>query len=551
MIALLLTAWLFTPQQGGAARPVFLSGDMRTDWTNHATTASVCVVDEMPAKHILVSWRKLGVKMLKRVAWDPGCSPEYVRRKAGFLAVKEGADGVWLADASKFSSEWNTAIAEAGVDADIALYCKSLAEKAMTYREKDNKVWIEGRRVLWFFRFMDIDTENLDTIRLEFVAYARWLEQLMNLPPRKLPTTLGSPVSADRAPYEPLADKKVNAKQVKLADKTPIELAEGVMFSNDRNGFSLEVVSKRQFTGYVPGGKGSIRLFLADGKGSYLPYEFKIDFTPVATNRAPTDAQGLWFLEERWGKGVQKLYGDPKNWRFRTVAYGSYGSHYPAISPRFDYKRKDDGSEWSLKLDFSWLSAWGFWPSVKDGAFDKWFIAVEGLPGVPDASCRIDWRKGSEENRTLLADCLAKQQVKDRYERQISKEGGKYGTAHGDRLYDFAKPKEPVFCRFDRESNEIFNKRILKPMSEVAQRRAKRIPQSFAKLTPGKTDDALKTLDELFRYSERVSEARRDYLLMRFAGEMPPEPKEEPKKAEPNGPNADAGEDALTLDEED
>lgn len=550
MVALLLTAWLFMPQQGGATRPVFLSGDMRADWTNHAATAEVCVVDEMPAKHILVSWRKLGVKMLKRVAWTPECSPEYVRRKAGFLAVREGADGVWLVDEDKFTATWKTAVTEAETDADVALYCKSLAEKAMAYREKDNKVWIEGRRVLWLFQFMDFDSEDLDTLRLEFASYAKRLEQLLGIAPRNLPMSAGKPLSADRAPFEPLADKKVTPKAVKLVAKAPVALSDALTFVSDSGGFGFKLVSRKKFEGRWPNEKGTFRLYLADGKGSYLPYEFRIDLSAVATNRAPTDAKGLWQLEERWSKGGLGTDDSKSSRRLASVAYGSYGSHYPRLVPRFDFKGEKDGSGWTLKLDFSWLSAWGFWPAMKNGRADKWYVAVDGFSGVSDVACRLDWEKGAAGNFNGIAAGVSRQAIVEEHEKQVEKVKGSYRLWRKDRRYEFAKTKVPTFQRCDLESDKVFWERIVAPAIEANENIVKKVPATLDKVDASRRASAVKSVGGVFTLSERLSAARRDYILQRLSGGMPSEPKAKPKAEAPGESGVDEGEEGVQLDEE-
>ena len=231
--------FFLSPENSEGLKPTELSGDMRDDWLKHAASAEVCVVDEVPAEHILFQWHRLGVKILKRVAWDPECSAERFRRVAGFLAVREGADGVWLVGEERFSPAWKQALAETKIDVAVARYARALAQQALGWREKDNKVWIEGRRVLWFFKFMDIESENLDTMRLEFICYAKRLEQLLGVTPKKLPLVVSKPDAPADERFVPLKDRAPSHFAVSLDRKEPVELSDGLTFSCNKNGFGF------------------------------------------------------------------------------------------------------------------------------------------------------------------------------------------------------------------------------------------------------------------------------------------------------------------------
>lgn len=563
MLALILAAFFYSPTRTADVKPVTLTDDMRADWLKYAATAEVCVADRMPAQHILKSWKKLGVKVLKRVAYDPECSVEYFRRKAGFLAIHEEADGVWLDGEDKFPATWKQALEEARIDAAVTTYCKSLAEQAMTWREKDNKVWIEGRRLLWFLRFIDFDSENLDTLRLEFVCYAKRLEQLLGLPAKKLPLAVAKPIEPDRAPFVPFAGRDVGRAQVSLDGKEPVKLSEGLSFSADTRGFCFTIASKEKYSGAWPGGKGSFTMYLADGNGGFLPYEFQLDLSPVPGNRAPTDAYGLWFLEERWDKGALQLYGAEKNWRLVAVPRGSYSSKYPKLYPRLDFKAGKDGGGWTVSLRFSWLSVWGLWPSVRNGAMDKWYASVDAFPGVPAGACRLDWPRGREVNFKRIATNISCDEITGRYAGQKAQAGGIYHLWYEERLYGFAKTKEPTFQRCDPESDKVFWERVVEPMLADNQnleditrvskdRDNNRIAPKLEKANDAVKMSVYKSLGKLFTLAERVGAARRDYILQRYAGGMPPEP---PKKAKPEGaaavtaPDADNDDDAIQLDD--
>ena len=562
MIAFLLAAFFLSPAANDGLKPVVLSGDMRDDWTNHAMTAQACVVDEMPTANILNQWRHLGVKVLKRVPWDPECSAEFFRRKVGFLAVHEGADGVWLADEEQFPETWKQALAAAKVDVAVALYAKSLAEEALGWKTKDHKVWIEGRRVLWLLKFMNFDTANLDTLRLEFVCYAKRLEQLLGKPSKRLPLAVAKPIEPDRAPLVPLVGRDVRSMTVSLDGKGEMTLSDGFAFHCDDKGFGFRIFSKSGAKDVWPGGRGSLRFYLADGKGGQLPYEFRIDLSPEDAATAPVDAYGLWRLRERWGKGTRHLYGDESTWRLVAVPRGTYSSKYPRLEPRFDFKWGENGG-WTLNLDFSWLSVYGFWPSSQNGVSDKWYVSLDALPSVPAAACRLDWARGREANFRKLAAGVSCFEITSRYEEQLVRSRDIYRAWHDDRLYGFAKTATPTYQRYDSESDKVFWERVVEPMVEAnasiaeithagRNEKGELVSAKLEKEDASVKVKVAKSLDGLFDLAERVSAARRDYILLRYDGKMPPEP---PKRKPAEGaaaltaPDADNDDEALKLDD--
>lgn len=549
MITLLLATFLYSPSRSGGLKPVELTGDMQDDWRKHAATAEVCVADSLPAQHILVSWKHLGVKMLKRISFDPSHTPEFVRRQAGVLAVCEGADGVWLEGEEKYPETWKKALAEAEKDAEALLYCRTLAEKGLAWQEKNNKVWIDARRALWFYKFMDVGTENLDTIRLEFACMAKRLEVQLGEKPRDLALTVAATNIVDRAPYVPLEGKNVVKKRVKLVSKEPVALSEGLKFSSDANGFGFSITSTKPSKGYWPGGKGTLRLYIPDGRGSYMSYEQRIDLSPSAPKRAPTDAHGHWFLEERWGKGEQRLYGASGNWRLVPVAHGTYGVSYPGLWSGLDFKRPEDRSSWTVNLRFSWSALCGFWPAMKPGVSDVWYVSLEGFDDIADVACQLDWGKGSEDNFDRLAAGITVKSLAERCTKQVEKVRELYNqTWWGERLYGLSKVEGPTFHRGDFESDKVFWGRVASPLIDayVEEKNVKR-------LTDGKDTgkrEVLKDPVRYFSFRDRISAARRDYMLLRISGGMPPQPPPKPVKVDKfKEPDADAGESEISLDD--
>lgn len=561
----LLAAFFLSPTTAGDVKPVVLSGDMREDWTNHAATAEVCAVDAIPTENILNGWHRLGVRMLKRVAYDPEGSAEFFRRRVGFLAIHENADGVWLEDEGKFPESWRKALGEARKDVDVALYCRELAEEALKWKTRDHKVWVEGRRVLWFLDWADFERENLDTLRLEFVCFARRLEQLLGRASRKdLTLDVASPIASDREKVVPPGGGAAERVNVSFDQKGAVELGGGLSFACDKRGFRFTLTSEEgDARQEMPGGRGTLRLYVSDGKGGYLPYEFRLDLTAVpAAGRAPFE--GGWFLRERWGKGRARLWGDPTNWRMTPVPHATYGTAYPELKPTFGFQWRKGKPGFAVTLGFSWMALYGHWPAQRTGVIDKWFVAYEGtIPGVAAVARQMNWPRGHEINFKKLAEGLQCADITSRYGGQLEQASGVYRLWYDDRLYGFAKTERPTYQRFDFESDRMFWERVVEPMirenAKVADitrvtkdKDNHTVPARLEKEDAHVKLSVWKALGKLFNLAERVSVARRDYILMRYAGAEPPAPPPPPK---PQGvsalkaPELDTDEDAIQLDD--
>lgn len=562
----LLAAFFLSPGTDPALRPVELSGDMHADWTNHAMTARACVTPRVPSFNILESWHKLGTKVYKKVAFDPEESAEHFRRNAGLLAVHEGADGTWLVGRENFPKSWKEALAEAEKDVEAALYAKELAEKTMSMRETAPDLWMAGRHVLWQLEFMDFEMENLDTMRLEFVCYARQLEQLLKLPKKNLPFEASKPsAEPDRARFVPFTGKDVIAKSVALTPKDAEPLAPGLSFWRHGAGVGFVVestkpVAKNQW----PGGGFTVKFYLPGKNGTWLPYEWYVDLSPVAPGRAPSDAFGLWFARERWGKGVLHRYQDPKPWRLTPVFRGSRGPDYPHIRPSFKMEWTDKGS-WKVTLEFPWYKIYHQWPSVQNGSRDRWYVGLTGSKEIPDAYARIDWPAGRPANFKTMAGLLDYEGLSRYYENELAHSQGIYNLWYLERLYDFAKTPEPTWHRGDLASDRIFCERVVQPLVDANENSWKLVFSDFFgkhgsqhSPTIHKQTDAVKmavwkSLGKLLDLSYRTSVLRRDYLLGRAAGKLPPEPpKKKPKEGASavTSPDVDNDDDALKLDEE-
>ena len=201
---------------------------------------------------------------------------------------------------------------------------------------------------------------------------------------------------------------------------------------------------------------------------------------------------------------------------------------------------------------------------MRNGIGEKWYVALDALPGVPSAACRLDWAKGREANfKKLASGGLSCWGITERYAEQKMQASGIYHLWFEERLYGYAKTAKPTYQRCDPESDKIFWERVVEPMMDANKNTAditytykdadhNTVPAKLEKQSETIKLVVWKSLGKLFDLAERVSLARRDYILMRYDGKMPPEPppKKKPEGAETiNAPDVDNDDDAIQPDD--
>ena len=537
---------------GEGAPVVELSGRMGEDFRTHALDAGVCATDRMPTPNVLRSWKKLGVRMLRLAAWSPEESPEFFRRKAGLLAFHEGADGVWLKGESSFSDDWRSARAAAADDVRVARRLSALAARAE--QSPDHRVRAEGRRVRWMFAHLDFEGGDLDALRLEFVAYAKFLEALLKLPAEDLPTASAAALDDRPAKFSPVAPGAAKVRIDFGNFGADARLGDGLDFHADDRGFRL--VLSGDGTDF-PGGRPRVRLYLPGVKTRYDScYEYQLDLTPVLTPRASAPAAGeVYWIRERFGEGTHYIYGDRGNWRCRTVQRRSWGPEHRRLEPRFRFAAEK--GRWSASLDFSWLPLAGRWPMSVARRSAEWYLSVEGLPGSGrDIHTTLVWPSGAEERFRAFASYLQAPEVLGTYQTALDEAKDLYGRWRTESLYGFLCAKEPTWQLFDGASGALFEERCLAPLvardAELAgffaiEGRSPKIASQDAATQMR----VWRALERLLDFGHDVSVARRDYLAGRFAGKIPPPPAPPRPSADAAlGPSldADAGE-GLELDD--
>ena len=132
-----------------------------------------------------------------------------------------------------------------------------------------------------------------------------------------------------------------------------------------------------------------------------------------------------------------------------------------------------------------------------------------------------------------------------------------------DRLYGYAKTETPTYGRFDFDSGKVFWERVVSPMYEADKDLAeitRSTKNDWGEWRQGKLEKAdsekrqavCKALGRLLHYAGRVSDARRDYILLRLAGKLPPEPvgrSDKPAAASAKAPVLDDDSESLQLDD--
>lgn len=540
--------------------------DEAVAFTNWAENASAVAFIQLPRLHLMHSWKLLGVKVLKYVRYDDECSADHFRREASFLAFRDGAEGLWLPDMDRFPPDWREAFTEAKEDWRIMLYLKSLADEAA--KSEDPAVRIECRRVAFWLGWMPADWENLDTLRLECVAWAKRLEMLLGKPKANLPVARSEPTrptSAGRLPYFGAPVKPVQEHLKKLGDTVAFD--GGLSFKADKNGFSITYSTTNgpaRSKHDLPGGFLDFRLYIpGDTPGSFLPYRFHCDFNPsyYSAKRAPATGREGWLFgtDERFRPFyIAYATPNPRVWNWPRLR--DYGPDYPDPRPHLKIEANKGGG-WRATLEFRWIHLYGHWPMQHDGKNDIWFIGVDKSPetGLP-LSGRILWPRGHADFFRTFASSMAPHEMTDAYQRELNRTQKVWTTAYEERLYPYARTPRPSFNRYDVASDAAFWVRFVEPLCITNENAWELIytdkdhPSKF----PGQPENIKMAIWRNFArmtyLSHEVGRRRLAYLEDRFAGRaLPPVPKKRKTAdeiaAEHKSPDIDYDPDAIQLEE--
>lgn len=526
-------------------------------------TAAAVAFDAPPPAHMLHTWKGLGVTVLKTINFDPEASADRIRREVGFLAFQSGVDGVFVTSSKSVPDCFKAAYKEAKEDWRILSYLKELSDKAA--KHPDSKVWIESRRVTYWFGYMPAGWENLDTLRLETVAYAKRLEQLLGVKPADLPVTASAPIKPQTTDFKPYGDWPEKPFQKKL-DRlgSTVDFGNGLLFSADANGFSISyktTVGPTLKQWASPGGAMDCRVYVLGKNGAYLPYRFHVDLDPVwhTKERAPARGRGsfLYGIDERF-RPYSSAYGVSRPRVQTWPRLGEYGPDYPNPRPGMELKGNKEGG-WTATVRVSWASLYGHWPMQRKGKQDVWFVGIDRAPNLekPIAG-RVLWPKGHGDYFMKLAAGISTGTMTGFYKEELNRTYEVWMTALRENFYPFAKTEKPTFHRYDFESDNMFRERLLQPLLdqnanawEVVWTDKEHKP-TFAKQNDAVKAAILKNLGRMFYLSHATGLLRRDYLVDRFAGKEPPKyvkKVDNSKELSPDSPDADYNGDDIQLDD--
>lgn len=533
--------------------------------TNWALNAAAVAFDVLPRAHLMQTWKKLGVTTLQTVRFHPEGTADHFRREAGFLAFKKDADGIWLpGGTATLPDSWKRALDEAREDWRVLLYLRSLADEIA--KSKDGNLFIESRRIRYWFAFMPAEWERLDVLRLECVEYARRLEQLLGLPPANLPSARSAPIEPQTTDFKPYSDWEEPPMPEVMA-KLPADVAfdGGLSFHADYRGFSMTYSTTNGPTlarGKRPGGRLDFLLFIpGDEAGSLLPYRFCVDLGEHfhGEPRAPMLGRHAFVNGDERFTPYNYAYGVPNVHARLYPRLRDFSPAYPELVPHFEYKRNKGGG-WHVTLSFKWHELYGLWPMAKTGRSDLWFVGLERSPetGRPLAG-RVLWPRGSEASWTKFCGALDYHAITDRYRRELGRTRDIWSTGPAERYYPFAVTKGETFHRYDPASDAIFFSRVVMPLID-ANANAWELIEVTKKQPKPKIDakpdsirqEVWRSLGNLLYLSHAIGEKRLEYLEGRHAGEIPPEYKSKAeafKESKPTEMNADFDPDAIQLED--
>ena len=539
--------------------------DEAVAFTNWAENASAVAFDMLPRAHLLQSWRSLGVTVLKTVRFDPEGSADRFRREISFIAFQDGADGIWLpTPETDLPEPWRKALAEAREDWRIMSYLRSLERKAAM--SKDGLVVKESRRVQYWFGWMPADRENLDVLRLECVAYARRLEQVLGLPEASLPTRRSEPIEPQTLPVKPYADLDEKPPQGTMRSiSDALDFGDGLSFKASYKGFEItySVTNGPVLAwGEMPGGSLDLRLYIpGDEPGSFLPYRFRVDLDPqhYGEPRAPMTGRKYAFInvDERF-RPFHMAYGVPNDRVWLLPRLRDFSSAYPDPMFRSEVRANKNGG-WHVKLSFQWVHLYGHWPMMKNGKSDLWFIGLDKSPetGRPITG-RVLWPRGAADSFVKFCEAIDGNVFSDIYRRELRRTRDLWGTGHAERYYPFIQTKTPTFSRYDPDSDWMFSTRLVQPLIDANANAWELLEtdknnKSTIMSKPDKVRNAVwANLGNMIFLSEAVAKRRLEYLEGRWRGELPPEYKSRAETAadkSPAAPDADYDDGAIELDD--
>ena len=444
-------------------------------------TVETAVYEVLPPKHLLVTWRQMGSKILKRVRYDRESDAETFRRKCGFTAWLDGADGVLVPDG--LSTGGQAALREAKKD---VASCETLTELIKKCLERPDPIRMEGRRAMFRLSLMRPQEQDLDLMRLENLALCKRLSALLG-EKTAFPPELKALPAGDK-PQMALGDAAF--PEMKMSFDTKRFKAPGnlgaTIWSAPRPRSGKQGSLQIDFGGFhdrecgrkpYPGGTWKMKLWIVTEDG-FLPYRWTLNFdNEGAEGQTPVHRPAAKFYE------IERRFAGGSLARVVPEPVRGFSPTYPRVRLAVDPGRsveKDGKWTWRMTLSIPWNRLRDFWPSVKAGRADVWYLELLG-PGGKELRAKMLWpvpanaaeaeanRKAFEEGTDANADLaryrelvLGKSENKSRPV-SVVEEWTNSAQETGCGLPRLAKP---THAKGEIESDADFYATVVKPLVE-------------------------------------------------------------------------------------
>ena len=519
--------------------------------------------DFVPTRNLLMTWSKLGVKVLQTVKFSKEETPELFRRRCGFAPLMEGADGIWLDCDGPLPDPWKSAFEAAKTDAAIMERLLSLASKAAESGKYD--VASEGRMAKSFIVESGVKTFDPDSLRVETVSFVRHLEKLLGEAPGNYDLTL-HPEFADLPPAGP-PFKDPLPPSVTLKPSEWISIAGGIYFR--------WTPASCDFIFHNPGESLSFRLYVPsrERKGEWNSYDFswKPGKAEKTVDQSCLNNMAIQ-IEPRFKKqdGVCVFSAsqftklpNPGSVTFRPSR--CFSKDY--LNPSFSWllanieEIKDGPFKSGLKgpavhFTLGSSSFFGGWPASVQGVSDVWFADITGTNVEGGrVTRRLLFPRGARLYYEKAILTTPYPQLTEIWEDATGTAGWLWERSWALRFRTMEE--SGIDHTFGVKSDRMFAERILKPSKdEFAILAEKTTEKVGATAAIRKMDDRLvvKLLEKaigMLTFKDDMVKAHRDYLLLRMEGKEPEAKAMKRKSAEAlaTAPDADIG-GGISLDEE-
>lgn len=563
-IAVLAVAFrVLTPTEASAMKIGTIEDPARA-FASFAEGYDAVAAELMPRPNLLQTWRKLGIHVYQKVAFDGEGSAEFFRKQCGFLPFAAQADGVLLSeDPKKLPPGWQAALAAAREDVRLLERLETLAAKCRA--SANHRHALEGRRVSHWLCGTPFVRENVDTLRLETICLVRHLEKLLGEQPCACDT---APAKTDPNTLDFVPFKDGTFDKVRLAEfGKAVSLAPGLTVTPAAYGVTV-AFSDRQAAfdpAGLPPGKDAFRVKL------YLPARRSSGWerhdVVLAAPRKPTprvdssctDIMSIR-IEDRFADCTHRAYEVPsRTWSEDYQRLHLPDSRYVYTSAGVDKDQKPTG--WTLSFTVWFSDIVGQWPYAEDARRNLWYLAVDKMPdGSPGKAFRLQFPRGNERTQAQIRAAFHCGTATEAWGEDSAAVSGAWNVSEVERL--LPSKETGVVHRYSRAENALFWSRMLEPVfrraaksAETAHSDRDKPRAKFMDLPPAKQAAFLAASEPYRHICETASRLRRDFLLMRLKGETPPEPKAdvlsetEENLKKPASLDAEEGE-TMSLDEE-